>query len=264
MGRDAAAGDEAAGRLGSLLRRLCRALCGVDAVTAGPKALPARLSQHPVRAGRPWPLGATFDGEGVNFAVFSANAEAIELCLFSEDGRKELARLPLRDRDGDVWHIHVAGLTPGTRYGYRAHGPYKPEEGHRFNPNKLLIDPYAKQLHGRLRWSDAVMGYRVGAAKADLSFDGRDSAFAVPKSVVVDPSFPWGHDASPDRPLDETVIYEAHVKGLTATHPGIDPGLRGSYLGLASEPMLEHLLKLGVTAVELLPIHAFVDDRFLV
>ena len=134
-------------------------------MTAGQKDLPARLSQHPVREGRPWPLGATFDGEGVNFAVFSANAEAIELCLFSEDGRKELARLPLRDRDGDVWHINVAGLTPGTRYGYRAHGPYKPEEGHRFNPNKLLIDPYAKQLHGRLRWSDAVMGYRVGGGK---------------------------------------------------------------------------------------------------
>ena len=209
-------------------------------------------------------MGATFDGEGVNFALFSANAELIELCLFSEDGRKELARLPVRDRDGDIWHIHVAGLTPGSRYGFRAHGPYHPEAGHRFNPHKLLIDPYAKQLDGRLKWSDAVMGYRVGSGRSDLSYDTRDSAFAVPKSVVVDPSFNWGLDAPPRVAAQDSVIYEAHVKGMTAQHPGVERGLRGSLLGLASEPVIDHLTKLGVTAVELMPVQAFVDDRYLV
>ncbi len=233
-------------------------------MNASPRSLPARLRGHALRPGKPWPMGATFDGEGVNFAVFSANAERMELCLFSEDGRKELARLPFQDRDGDIWHLHVGGLTPGTRYGFRAHGPYQPEAGHRFNPNKLLVDPYAKQLDGRLKWSDALMGYRVGSPRADLSFDPRDSAFAMPKSVVIDPGFPWGHDAPRAHPPERSVIYEAHVKGLTAAHPGVDPGLRGTYLGVASEPMLEHLVKLGVTAIELLPVHAHVDDRFLV
>jgi isoamylase len=214
--------------------------------------------------GRPHPLGATFDGEGVNFAVFSAHAELVELCLFTEDGRKEVTRIPLKERDGDVWHVYVAGLTPGTKYGYRVHGPYTPEEGHRFNPNKLLLDPYAKKLHGRLRWSDALMGYKVGSSRADLSFDTRDSAFAMPKSVVVDPSFNWGDDAPPRISRSETVIYEAHAKGLTERHPAVDPALAGTYLGLASEPMLEHLTRLGITTLELLPVHAFVDDRFLV
>ena len=209
-------------------------------------------------------MGASFDGEGVNFAVFSAHAEAVELCLFSEDGRKELARLSIMHRDGDIWHCHVGGITPGTRYGFRAYGPYQPEAGHRFNPHKLLIDPYAKQLDGRLKWSDAVMGYRVGSPRADLSYDTRDSAFAVPKSVVVDPSFNWGHDTAPRVSLSETVIYEAHVKGMTALHPKVEPGQRGSFLGLASEPVIEHLTKLGITTVELLPMQAFVDDRYLV
>ena len=226
--------------------------------------MPTRLSAPATRPGKPWPMGATFDGEGVNFAVFSTHAEKLELCLFSDDGRKEMLRLPFRDRDGDIWHMHVGGLTPGVKYGLRAHGPYRPEEGHRFNPNKLLIDPYAKQLDGRLKWSDAVMGYRVGSPRADLSFDSRDSAFAVPKSVVVDPSFPWAHDAPLAHPIERTVIYEAHVKGLTAAHPRVDPGLRGTYLGVASEPMIEHLTRLGVTAIELLPVHAHIDDRFLV
>jgi isoamylase len=226
--------------------------------------LPTRLRDHPLSQGRPWPLGATFDGEGVNFALFSAHAERVELCLFSDDGRKERARIPLLERDGDVWHVHVGGLIPGTKYGYRVHGPYRPEQGHRFNPNKLLIDPYAKQLHGHVRWSDALMGYRVGAAKADLSFDTRDSAFAVPKSVVVDPTFHWGDDRPPRVTRSDTVIYEAHVKGLTRQHPGVPPARRGTYLGMSSEPMLEHLTKLGVTTVQILPVHAFIDDRFLV
>lgn len=227
-------------------------------------SFPDRLSGHATSAGRPWPMGASFDGEGVNFALFSAHAERVDLCLFSPDGRKELCRIPLRERDGDIWHVHVGGLTPGTLYGYRVHGPYAPEGGHRFNPHKLLIDPYARQLSGRLKWSDAMMGYKVGSNRADLSFDTRDSAFAVPKSVVVDPSFNWGPDRAPRTALHETVIYEAHVKGMTAQHPGVEKGLRGSYLGLASDAVLDHLVKLGITAIELLPVHAFLDDRFLV
>ncbi|HSF65744.1 MAG TPA: alpha-amylase family glycosyl hydrolase, partial [Paracoccaceae bacterium] len=233
-------------------------------MTGTGRGLPVRLASHATGPGRPFPMGATPEGDGVNFAVFSAHAERMELCLFSDDGRRELVRLPMVERDGHVWHIHVAGLMPGARYGYRAHGPYRPEEGHRFNPHKLLIDPYARMLDGRLRWSDALMGYKVGSPRADLSMDTRDSAFAVPKSVVVDPGFHWGDDVHPRRPWTDTVIYEAHVKGMTAAHPGVEPGMRGTYLGLSSDPVIEHLLKLGVTAVELLPVHAFIDDRFLV
>lgn len=209
-------------------------------------------------------MGASFDGDGVNFAVFSAHAEMIELCLFSPDGRKELARIPFRERDGDIWHMHVGGLTFGTVYGLRAHGPYAPEQGHRFNPHKLLQDPYARALEGRLRWSDALMGYRIGSPRGDLSYDTRDSAFAVPKAVVCDPSFSWGDDRPPRVPRSETVIYEAHVKALTQLHPGIDRQMRGTYLGLASDPVIDHLHRLGVTTIELLPVQSFVDDRFLV
>ncbi|MDO9638728.1 MAG: glycogen debranching protein GlgX [Pseudotabrizicola sp.] len=233
-------------------------------MTPGLAPLAARLPGHALSAGRPWPMGATLDGDGVNFAVFSAHAELIELCLFSSDGRKEMARLPFRERDGDIWHMHVGGLTPGTVYGFRAHGPYAPERGHRFNPHKLLLDPYARALEGRLRWSDAVMGYKIGSSRGDLSFDTRDSAFAVPKAVVTDTSFTWGDDAAPRTPRSETVIYEAHVKALTQLHPGVDKPLRGSYLALASDPVIAHLQKLGVTAIELLPVQAFPDDRFLV
>ncbi len=225
--------------------------------------LPPRLVGHSVSAGRPWPLGATYDGEGVNFAVFSAHAEKVELCLFSPDGRKELARIALPERDGDIWHVHVGGLVPGALYGYRVHGPYAPEQGHRFNPHKLLIDPYARGLEGRLKWSDALMGYKPGSPRADLSYDTRDSAFAVPKSVVVDATFQWGDDRLPRRPLSETVIAEAHVRGLTMRNPGVDKGLRGTFLGLASDAVIEHFLKLGVTAVELLPVQAIADERFL-
>ncbi len=209
-------------------------------------------------------MGATFDGEGVNFAVFSAHAERVELCLFSPDGRKEMARIALTERDGDVWHGHVGGLMPGTLYGYRVHGPYAPEQGHRFNPHKLLIDPYARGLEGRLKWSDALMGFKVGSPRGDLSYDTRDSAFAVPKSVVVDPSFNWAGDVAPMVPASEAVIYEAHVRGMTMLHEGVEKGLRGSFLGLSSDAVIEHLVKLGVTTVELLPVQAFVDERFLV
>ncbi len=227
------------------------------------KGAPNRLAHRSVAGGQPWPLGATFDGAGVNFAVFSAHATRVEICLFTDDGRREIARLALPERDGDIWHGHVEALTPGTRYGLRVHGPYDPENGQRFNANKLLLDPYARQIVGRLKWSDALMGYRVGGAAEDLSFDTRDSAFAMPKCVVADASFDWGDDRPPHHDLRGTVIYEANVRGLTMAHPGIDPSLRGTFLGMSSEPMIDHLTRLGVTAVELLPIQAFLNDRFL-
>ncbi|MFV0244294.1 MAG: glycogen debranching protein GlgX [Qingshengfaniella sp.] len=212
-------------------------------------------------AGRAYPLGATFDGEGVNFAIFSQHATRLTLCLFSDEDDRE-CQVDLPERDGDVWHGYLTGIRPGQRYGYRAHGPYRPDQGHRFNPNKLLVDPYAKRLTGHLRWHDALMGYTPGAARLDLSFDPRDSAPYMAKSVVVDPSFCWGEDHPPRHPIAETVIYEAHVKGLTQLHPTAAP--QGRFLGLASDPMLEHLTRLGITAIELLPVQAFLNDRFLV
>ena len=214
---------------------------------------------HAVTAGHPFPLGASFDGGGVNFAIFSRHAEQVVLCLF--DGENRETRIPLPEREGHIWHGHVAGLAPGQHYGYRIRGPYRPKDGHRFNPNKLLIDPYAKQLTGPPRIHDALFGYRAGHPDADLSFDRRDSAPHMPRCVVVDPAFSWGEDRPLRRPLTETVIYEAHVKGLTMLHPGVQRP--GTYLALASDPILDHLTALGVTAVELLPVHAFADSRFL-
>ena len=213
-------------------------------------------------AGNPATVGATFDGDGVNFAVFSEHASRMTLCLFSDDGETETARLDLPERDGDVWHGYIPGLRPGQLYGYRAHGPYRPDEGHRFNPNKLLIDPYAKRLTGHPKWSDALMGYEIGMKRDDLSFDKTDSAAFMPKCVVVDPAFSWGDDEPPDTPIAETIIYEAHVKGMTQLHPHAEP--RGKFLGLASEPMLDYLVKLGITTIELLPSQAFLNDKFLV
>lgn len=221
-------------------------------------------SQLQITRGRPSPIGATFNGDGVNFAVFSAHATKIELCLFSDDGGAEVQRLVLPERDGDVWYGYVAGLRPGALYGFRAHGPYEPRAGHRFNPNKLLLDPYAKGIHGAVRWSDAVLGFSAISDQGDLSFDRRDSAPWVPRSVVVDPSFSWNDDRPLDTELSCSLVYEAHVKGLTAERRDIEEKLRGTFLGLTSEPMLEHLNRLGITAIELLPVHAFIDDRFLV
>ncbi len=214
--------------------------------------------------GRPYPLGATWDGEGVNFALFSEHAEDVELCLFDPKGRREVERIILRERTDQVFHCYLPELRPGQLYGYRVFGPYRPEAGHRFNPNKLLIDPYAKALVGQVKWSDAHFAYRIGHKREDLAFDRRDNASGMPKCRVVDPAFTWGDDCRPEVPWHETVIYELHVRGMTRLHPLIPPPLRGTYAGLASEPVVEHLKSLGVTAVELMPVHAFVDDRRLV
>ncbi len=214
----------------------------------------------PMTAPRDLPLGANSDGEGVNFSVFSSHANRMELCLFSEDGQ-ETARLTLPEKVGDIWCGYVPGLRPGQLYGYRAHGAYAPEEGHRFNPNKLLVDPYAKSLQGSVDWSGPVMGYDPKSKKKDLSFDTRDSAPFVPKSRV-EALEPDREDRRPGTALSDTVIYEAHVKGLTKLHPDVpDPG---TFLGMASEPVLDHLTRLGVTTIELLPAQAFVNDQFLV
>ena len=213
--------------------------------------------------GQAYPRGATWDGEGVNFSLFSAHAEKVELCIFDGTGRHEIQRLNIRERTDGNWHAYLPEARPGLLYGYRVHGPYDPERGHRFNPHKLLIEPYAKHLQGALVWSDAHFGYRTGHAKADLSFDRRDSAAGTPKCRVVDPAFTWGDDRPPRIPWHHTVIYEAHVRGISIRHPQVPPRLRGTYAGLASAPIVEHLMRLGVTAIELMPVHFFVDDRHL-
>ena len=216
-----------------------------------------------LEAGAPYPLGATFDGLGVNFAVFSANADQIDLCIFDETGRKELARLELPEWTDEVWHGYLPGATPGLVYGFRAHGRYEPENGHRFNPNKLLLDPYAKQITGDLRWTDALHSYRVASGRKDLSFDRRDSAPAMPKAVVASTAFDWSGDKRPRVPWSDTVIYEAHPKGLTKLMEKVPRDERGTYAALAHPAVIEHLLHMGVTTLELLPIHEFVQDRRL-
>lgn len=213
--------------------------------------------------GQPHPLGATWNGEGVNFAVFSQGAFAVELCLFDPSGAPTL-QVPLTERDARIWHAYLPDVRPGQLYGFRAHGPWDPTRGFRFNPNKLLLDPYAKAINGRVAWSDALFGYVVGHPNDDLSFSDTDSAASLPKCVVVDTAFTWGDDRPPHTPWTRTVIYECHVKGMTARHPDVPPHLRGTYLGMASDPVLDHLLELGVTAVELLPVHHFVSERELV
>lgn len=217
------------------------------------------------RPGRPYPLGATWDGEGVNFALFSENATGVDLCLFDvEHHEQESHRLPLVECTDQVWHVYLPEVRPGQLYGYRVHGPYDPSAGHRFNPSKLLIDPYAKAFTGIVKWSDAMFGYRVGQAQEDLVMDDRNNAANVPKGVVVDQSFSWGHDRLLQIPWAQTVIYEVHVKGFTMNHPEVPEHLRGTYEGLASPPMVAYLQSLGVTAVELLPVHHFLNDQFLI
>ena len=216
------------------------------------------------RPGSPYPLGAAWDGSGVNFALFSEHATAVDLCLFDGDGSREAARIRMQEQTDQVWHVYLPEARPGQRYGYRVHGPYDPANGHRFNPAKLLLDPYAKAIDGTIRWGDALFGYRVGDPDADLSKDDRDSAAGVPKSVVIDPAFTWGDDRPPRIPWNETTIYEVHVKGFTARHPDVPKPLRGTYAGLACPAAVEYLRSLGITAVELLPIHQFVADKALV
>jgi isoamylase len=214
--------------------------------------------------GRPYPLGSTWDGEGVNFALYSEHAEKVELCLFDTSGKREIIRVPLPEQTDMVWHGYLPEVRPGQLYGYRVFGPYAPEEGHRFNHHKLLLDPYGKQIQGAIRWSDSHFGYRVGNKQEDLSFDRRDDAAGMPKNRVIDSAFTWGVDARPRIPWHETVIYELHVKGFTMCHPDVPAQLRGTYAGLATAPVIEYLTRLGVTSVELMPVHSFVDDRQLV
>ena len=210
-------------------------------------------------------LGATWDGRGTNFAIFSANAEKVEVCFFDSQGRREIERVTLPERTEDIWHGYFQDIVPGQLYGYRVYGPYDPENGHRFNAHKLLIDPYAKTLAGRLVWSDAHFGYRTGSPREDLSFDRRDNARGMPKAIVVDDGFNWGRrEERPAISWEDTIIYEAHVKGLTQTRDDIPPALRGKYRALASPATISHLKRLGVTTIELLPVHSFVDDRQLV
>jgi glycogen operon protein len=199
----------------------------------------------------------------VNFAVFSAHAALVELCLFDRSGAREEARIAMPEYTDEVWHVYLPEARPDLLYGYRVHGPYDPAHGHRFNPNKLLIDPYAKSLHGRLRWSDAVFGYRVGSPREDLAMDRRDSARFVPKCRVIEQAFTWGEARRPRIPWEETIIYELNVRGITKRHPGVDPEHRGTFAGLASPAMIDYLDELGVTAVELLPVHAALGGRHL-
>ena len=216
--------------------------------------------------GSPYPQGATWDGEGVNFSIFSENAEAVDLCLFEQpDDPFESRRVQMRERTDLIWHCYLPDVRPGQLYGYRVHGPYEPAEGHRFNANKLLIDPYAKSVSGTIeKWSDSMFGYAIGHPDEDLSFDERDSADDMPKGVVIDPSFTWGEDRKPLTPWNRTVIYECHLRGMTMLHPDIRDEIRGTYLAMASDPIIDHLLSLGVSAVELMPVHQFVADRQLV
>jgi isoamylase len=214
-------------------------------------------------AGIPGPLGATWDGLGTNFALFSANAERIDLCLFDPAGRRELKRYTLPERTDEVWHGYLPNAQPGTVYGYRAYGSYEPQQGHRFNPNKLLLDPYARRITGAFKWSDALFGYRVNSPRGDLSFDRRDSAPGMWKGVVTHDAFSWGDDKPPNVPWADTVIYEVHLRGLSMLRKELRPHERGTFAALADPQIIDHFRRLGVTAVELLPIHAFVQDRHL-
>ncbi|MBI2216479.1 MAG: glycogen debranching protein GlgX [Candidatus Rokubacteria bacterium] len=217
------------------------------------------------RPGRSYPLGATWDGAGVNFALFSENATGVELCLFDgADGQEPVAQVRVEERTDQVWHIYLPGVRPGQRYGYHVHGPWDPPAGHRFNPAKLVLDPYAKAIDRTVRWNDTLFGYEVGHPDADLRRDERDSAAAIPKSVVVDRTFRWGGDGQLRIPWHDTILYETHVKGLTMRHPEVPENLRGTYAGLGHPAVTDYLRRLGVTAVELLPVHQFVADRHLV
>jgi isoamylase len=222
------------------------------------------MQEARVWPGKPYPLGATWDGSGTNFALFSAHAEKVELCLFDDKGEKEITRLALPEYTHEIWHGYLPDARPGQLYGYRVYGPYEPQSGHRFNHHKLLIDPYAKALAGSIKWDDALFGYRVGDEKADLSFDDRDSAPFIPKCQVVEPAFTWGKSRPGQRPWHEAIVYEMHVKGFTMRRADVPEERRGTFGGLSYRATVDYLRKLGVTAVELLPVHAFLHDRHLI
>ncbi len=222
------------------------------------------MSDLKIYPGNPYPLGATWDGEGVNFAIYADNATAVELCLFNSDKDKtETFKVDFYERSHQVWHAYLPGIKPGQLYGYRVHGPYEPGNGHRFNPNKLLIDPYAKAISGVIKWNDALFGYQVGAAEKDLTFSEQDSAVFIPKAVVIDPSYDWEEDMPPKISYHKSIIYEAHVKGFTQLHPDIPEEMRGTYAALGHPVTIKYLKKLGITAIELMPVHQFIDDRHL-
>ena len=214
-----------------------------------------------VWTGKPYPLGTTWDGAGVNFSLFSENATKVELCLFDAAGQE--TRLMMRDQTHQVWHAYLPEARPGQLYGYRVHGPYEPQQGHRFNPSKLLLDPYTKAVAGEFQWSDAFFGYTIGHPDGDLSRNDQDSAPGAAKSVVIDSAFSWGNDAPPDIPLHKTIIYELHVKGFTMRHPSVPPELRGTYAAMTCPPVIDYLKALGITAVELMPVHQFLIDKHL-
>jgi isoamylase len=222
------------------------------------------LRRTSIQEGKPFPLGATWDGLGVNFALFSANATRVELCLFDDRGERELERIELPEYTDEVWHGYLPTARPGTVYAYRVYGPFEPDAGHRFNPNKLVIDPYAKQLVGRLKWGPELFAYRLDHADKDKSFDDRDSASLMQKCRVIDPAFTWGLPRKPETPWARTVIYEMHVRGFTKLHLLVPEGERGTFAGLANPPIPAYLRSLGVTSAELLPVHAFIDDSYLV
>ena len=218
-----------------------------------------------VYPGSPYPLGATWDGEGINFSLFSQNATGVDLCLYnSSSDLQDAARIPIRERSHHVWHIYIPGLKPGQLYGYRVNGKYDPHNGYRFNANKLLIDPYAKAIAGTIQWHDALFGYKIDDPDQDLTLSEIDSAPYVPKSVVIDPTFDWENDRAPKIPYHNSIIYETHVKGFTKLHPKIPEDIRGTYAALGHPVVIDYLQRLGITAIELMPVHHYVIDRHLV
>jgi glycogen operon protein len=218
-----------------------------------------------IQPGQSYPLGATWDGRGFNFALFSEHATKVELCLFdSADAKSESQRVIVPEHTDMVWHVYLPDILPGQLYGYRVYGPHEPAQGHRFNPNKILLDPYAKSIGRDMRWADELFGYQIGNTNADLSFDNRDNAAWAPLAMAIDPAFTWGEDRPPRTPSHKTVIYELHVKGFTKLMPDVPEKQRGTYSGIVSEVAIRHLVDLGVTAVELLPIHHHVDERHLI
>jgi isoamylase len=222
------------------------------------------ITNPAVKEGLPFPRGACWDGSGVNFALFSTNATKVEVCLFDQTGETEIQRVELPEYTDEIWHGYLPNIGPGTLYGYRVHGPYAPEQGHRFNPNKLLLDPYACAHFGDLKWDDALFGYTIGSEAGDLSFDERDSAPFMPKCVIVDPAFEWIEKTTRHQaPWDRTIIYELHVRGYTKLHPLVPEDQRGTFAGLAHPKVIEYIKSLGITSVELLPIHNFVTEKFL-